>query len=86
MILFLGFMDLLSALIFIITYFYTNPLFLIFPIYLILKSLIYIKSIVSIIDIIAAIFLIIAIFNGFIFLDWIFVIWLTQKALFSFLS
>ncbi len=82
----LGILDILTGGIFFVSYFYVNNIFLIFPIYLIIKSLVFIKSIVSFFDILVAIFFIMAIFGNFVIIDWIFIVWIIQKGLFSLLS
>lgn len=79
-------MDILSGLVFFLTYFFRTELFLVFPVYLGIKSFLFIKSLGSIIDLAAAVFFVFAIYGNFLPVDWIFVLWLIQKGLFSLLS
>ena len=55
----------------------------ILAIYLIIKGLLFIKNIVSMIDIICGIFILFASLGYFYYLDWVVVVWMIQKGVFS---
>lgn len=59
---------------------------LVFIAYLIVKGLIFFRDITSIIDLASAIIFIFVLFGTFNTLTWIALIWLLQKAVFSFVS
>ncbi len=80
----LGILDLLSALILLLTRFFNiDILAWLVAMYLIIKGIIFI-SIPSVIDILVGVVIIFAIFGYFNLITWIAFIWLIQKAVLSF--
>jgi len=83
----LGFMDILSALSFVLLKFEMfETLAVVCIFYLILKGLLFFKSFVSILDIVCGIVLALAYFGSFPFLWWVCALWLLQKGIFSIIS
>ena len=82
-----GIMDLLSALLLIfLKYDIGKSIAYIFIFYLIIKGLLFFGDFNSILDIVAGIFMFLAVQGVFIFITWILILHLLQKAFFSLLA
>ncbi|MBS3171071.1 hypothetical protein J4449_00500 [Candidatus Woesearchaeota archaeon] len=81
---FLGFLDIVSALVILVLKFgFFVDLGILLSIYLAIKSIIFIKDAASIIDLVTAVFFFLAAFGYYFSFTWIFAIWLLQKGLFT---